>query len=398
MRKVLCAGILILIMSMASAGCGKPIVPPGTLIAEGALSGVTLHWTPSTDPDLTAYLVERSVEGAPFVELETVDAGTTVFSDTDVADGELYRYQVRALADTKKSEPSNVAVSMHGTRITDQTADFTTNTGESPYVIEGPVSFAGSLTVAQGTKLYILPGASLTFSSSWVAGFQISRGLLHIRGTEGAPVTLISTGGGFAFSMVRAASGSLVEYAQFSKLKGLAGGTDSVVFSACSPAIRYSRFESKDPGSVLGIYNHNDFPCDPVIENCYFRDFGLYFQFGVSENMRILSCLFTGGVPAIMFCNFYTGDRLLGSEQLVDNIFQLSTQATDEDLYYSSVAVSGVVPLGGNYFCRGAAYETPVTEDSEFRVDPISAAASFSFSGLLSSRPDAGPGWGDLPF
>jgi hypothetical protein len=60
---------------------------------------ITVTWAPSTTPSVTSYAVLRSTNGgAPWSTVGTAPASGTSFTDTAVASGRTYWYEVEAAA------------------------------------------------------------------------------------------------------------------------------------------------------------------------------------------------------------------------------------------------------------------------------------------------------------
>jgi fibronectin type 3 domain-containing protein len=86
-----------------------PAAPSGLTATPDATPQVTLNWTDNASNE-TGFIVERSVDAGGFAPLATLP-GTdiTTYTDTDVATGHLYEYQVAATNAVGTSGFSNVA-------------------------------------------------------------------------------------------------------------------------------------------------------------------------------------------------------------------------------------------------------------------------------------------------
>lgn len=319
-----------------------------------------------------------------------------------MADGVLYHYQVTAYGQ-EESAPSNTVYSMHGTRITNTTALFTTTATGSPYVIEGTVSIGDPFDIVTNTKLFVLPGAQVTFTKATAVLFYVDKGLFVSKGTPDHPVYFSSAAGGYELRIVGAAAGSRCDYTEFKDISG----TDtllSLMISACSPTFSHCRFISHSSRlSVAQLSNSG-----ASIVNSYFDRISLSFNFTVLPSLSIASNMFLNHTNTISFVNFDSTDpnTHLTTGMLSDSIFECSDTSSssyttaDFDIL-GTTTMTAVFPLTGNYFFRSDNLDKPITKQAGFYVyiDPDCPYLSFGFSGLLSTHPDtAGPGWGTLPF
>lgn len=83
-----------------------PVCPTTSVTAEDGPQN-DLEWT-SVD-GAESYQIYRQTAGGGFVELALVDGDTTTFEDTDVEQGDSYRYQVTAIVDGEESKVCNTA-------------------------------------------------------------------------------------------------------------------------------------------------------------------------------------------------------------------------------------------------------------------------------------------------
>jgi len=381
----------------------RPQNAPQNLTSTGAKGKITLTWDASTGDGLTAYYVYRGTEADNLSKIATVNVPTTTYEDTAVEDGVLYYYEVTAYSGAE-SAPSNRVSTMHGTRITDTAVAFTTNTTDSPYVIEGIVSFGDKLDIASNTKLFVLPGAQVSFTKATAGRIYVSRGLFVSKGTPSYPVYFSSTAGGYELRIVGAAEGSHCDYTEFKDING----TDSLLsfmISACSPTFSNCRFISHSSRATMAQLSNSG----ASIVNSYFDRISLGFDQTVLPSLSIESNIFLNHTSALSFVNFTSTnpDDYLKTEMLSNNIFECngtsSSNHTTADLSISgTTTTTAQFPLTGNYFFRSDNYDTPITIKAGFYVyiSPNNPNLSFYFGGLLSTRPGtAGPGWGGtLPF
>jgi len=86
-----------------------PPSSPSGLVAVQEGPAVRLFWDPNPERDVTGYRVSRSVDGGPFVPLESAPPVRPLYLDADVAAGQRLRYRVAAVdgADPpNESEPA----------------------------------------------------------------------------------------------------------------------------------------------------------------------------------------------------------------------------------------------------------------------------------------------------
>lgn len=373
------------------------IAPPSVpmLTIGGSLGKITLNWTASTGGNLTEYWVYRSTDSAGFTKIATVTAPATTYEDTSVEDGVEYYYQVTAVGDTE-SEPSAPAASMHGTRITGASGNFTTGTEFSPYVIETNITIGGTLTISENTKLYIRKGVTVNFTNpTTVSRFNVSRGLVAARGTQLNPIYITSSGKGVHPTFILPATGTVFDHVQFDHMASASSDLTCFTMNGGTSDFAHCRFEG--PADFFAkLYN-----CSAHISRCYFNNLGLNFDGATLASMLFESSIFMGGKPAIMFTN--ASASVLQSGQLVNNAFQClgtaNSSYTTSDLALW-VNVSCSVPFGGNYFFRGTDYNAPLTQGSQFFVNYSTGnLATPDFTGLLTTRPSIiGPDWGTNPF
>lgn len=373
------------------------VAPPNApnLAVTGSLGKITLNWTASTGGNLTEYRVHRSTDAANYTQIATVSAPATTYEDTNVEDGVEYYYQVTAVGDTE-SAPSAPAASMHGTRITGSSGDYTTGASLSPYVIETNVYMGGTLTVAENTRLYIRKGVTVNFTNPTTASrFYVNGGLVAARGTQENPIIITSTGKGVCPCLILPANGTIFDHVQFDHMASASGDQVCFTMNGGNPSFAHCRFEAQE-GFFATLYN-----CGAQVSRCYFSNLGLSFDDATLASMLFESSIFMGGKPAIMFSN--ASESVLQSGQLVNNAFQcLGTAATSQTTSDLALWVNAScsIPFGGNYYFRGTNYDTPLTQGSQFVVNYSTGnLATPDFTGLLTTRPSIiGPDWGTNPF
>lgn len=82
---------------------------PSALSAQvGPGPQVELSWQDNTGNE-TGFQIERKTSASDFLPIGTVGAGVTSFADTNVQQGEIYTYRVRAFNDAGSTDPSNEA-------------------------------------------------------------------------------------------------------------------------------------------------------------------------------------------------------------------------------------------------------------------------------------------------
>ena len=83
---------------------------PAALSATATASQVDLNWTDNSNNE-TSFIIQRSDAGGPYIQIDSVAANVTTFSDTTVVAGTLYSYRVYAInADGVMSAPAETSV------------------------------------------------------------------------------------------------------------------------------------------------------------------------------------------------------------------------------------------------------------------------------------------------
>lgn len=370
---------------------------PGSLTSAGTKGKITLSWEASTGNDLASYYVYRGTSPGNLSKIATVNAPATTYEDTIVEDGALYYYHITSFGKSE-SQPSNQTYNMHGTRLTDTSADFTTIVADSPYVIENDILLKGDLSIVNNTKLYVLPGVDIVFGTEDVASLYVIQGLFVTKGTQANPISVSSFDSGYELRIIAAAAGSSLEYTEFQQLTGT-DTTKAVCVSSCSPTFSHCRFISDGKTIEFASSGAN-------VVNCYFSGLSLGFEQSVESTLNIESNIFLNSQNAILFSNFATGSAAPVVGMIHNNIFECNgignTHYSHADLSILALTdLAFTFPLAGNYFFRTDNYNAAITNQSGFIVyyDTKSPNQTFNFANLLTTRPTgAGPGWGTLPF
>ena len=128
---------------------------PATFSNVIASGSVTVNWTASVTPATTAYALTRSVNGGAYAAVTTLAAGTLTYTDTTVALGNTYAYQIVA------------QVTANG--VTTQSATPATTT--AAYVVQNGATL-GAVKVAVNTSpTYTVTGATAAATSTITVPF-----------------------------------------------------------------------------------------------------------------------------------------------------------------------------------------------------------------------------------
>jgi PKD repeat protein/endonuclease I len=96
-----------------SGTCGggdvTPPLPPVGLVAVGGDGQVDLDWTDNTEPDLSGYNVQRSLDGSSFTQVNGALVVGSLYTDSSVSNGTTYWYAVTAV-DTSSNESGQSAM------------------------------------------------------------------------------------------------------------------------------------------------------------------------------------------------------------------------------------------------------------------------------------------------
>lgn len=96
-----------------SGTCGggdiTPPLPPVGLAAVGGDGQVDLDWSDNTEPDLSGYNVQRSLDGSSFTQINGALVVGSLYSDATVSNGTTYWYAVTAV-DTSSNESGQSAL------------------------------------------------------------------------------------------------------------------------------------------------------------------------------------------------------------------------------------------------------------------------------------------------
>jgi parallel beta-helix repeat protein len=136
-----------------------PPAAPTNLSATADIVSVTLNWTDNASNE-TSYSIERSISNGSFIQVATVGAGVTTWTDADVLPGEGYTYRVAGIGTAGASAYSNAAsaalsliapdaltATANGAHLVDLT--WSDNSGnESSYIVERSANGIDFIVVA----------------------------------------------------------------------------------------------------------------------------------------------------------------------------------------------------------------------------------------------------------
>jgi fibronectin type 3 domain-containing protein len=147
--------------AVTSATIKTPLAAPTGLAANTSGTTMVLKWT-DNDSTATGYLVFRSTNGGSFAQLISLSGSTTkTYTDNTVSDGNVYSYQVQAIASGNNSLPSTIAS-------------------------------AGTPIVAP-SKLVATVNSSTWIHLAWTDNDPAATGYSVLRSTDGVHYTTIST-------------------------------------------------------------------------------------------------------------------------------------------------------------------------------------------------------------
>ena len=170
-----------------------PALPqPSGLVATGALGRITLAWSGTNGGGMEGYRIYRSQNGTDYTLLTNVTGTgwTNQLPADGTADGIYYHYRITTFKSNTESLPSAAVRQMHGTRLPAlyaETTQYLTESGSSPYVVEGTSFIKHTLNIAAGTKLYLLPGSTLIILTNRNLDCN---GTIQSLGEPGNPVTI----------------------------------------------------------------------------------------------------------------------------------------------------------------------------------------------------------------
>jgi hypothetical protein len=73
------------------------IIVPLTPLAAQSTTSYMIHWAPNPEPEVAGYVIFRSLsQGSGFEAIDSVDASTTSYIDTDLEKGTFYFYRLKA--------------------------------------------------------------------------------------------------------------------------------------------------------------------------------------------------------------------------------------------------------------------------------------------------------------
>jgi hypothetical protein len=391
------ASICVVIAVLCAVSCGwlepQTLSAPASLAAVGSLGQIELSWSDVVFEGLGGYNVYRSTDGTAFSLLVHVEA--TTYTDTIASpdgDGILYSYRVTAVAD-KESDPSAAVQQMHGTRLPavyNGAGDFQTNTGESPYVVEGECFIQKNLLVNDDTSLSILPGATLRMLRDT---FITCYGTLQSLGTPTSPAAITCTqmdgsdpeglsGVQIGFYSAPAwdpvtKKGTMLKYTR------VTNSTNAITIQA-TKALMDNCYFASSPES-LAMLMISGTPC-PVVTHCQMTDVFL----GITSDMRGSGFSFTNNRIRCMISPYIIQFYTLNNDQVLDP-GQVSQNDMDgfRAIIIYNITKSVAIPLGDNFWNWGSG--TPPTPGV---VQDSGVNATIDFTTPLSSAPaSAGPVW-----
>jgi hypothetical protein len=406
------AGATLLAMLLACEGWNDwpdwppvtpPVTPPATpsaptgVVAVGSLGKIALSWSASSG-DPTGYNVYRKTEGSTFTKLNSSTVAATTYEDlvtSPEADGILYSYRVTAVG-AAESDPSGTVLGIHGTRLTGtHTSSITTEAASSPYVVEGTLTLdAGNLTVATGTKLYVLDDAVIDVAAGTIAdphnGRFVVNGLLRVLAGATAHATFTShksgglaAGQGFTLVFDGAVdyvpaddSGTLVRNTEVANLRS--GGEPLQVLSS-APRFDNSKFLVN--GRTEATFTWTTVQTAVIFTHCTM--IGWYPMINAdlhATDFKIQDSVLQSGPN-----NYYSLDFYNVSDPLAEG--QISGNDIDGTRPLGLEYVGGSdIPLAGNYWRNGA----PTYE--RWGSTPDTLGCTFTPS-LTEPPAGVGPSW-----
>ena len=391
---------------VGSLGCGStsrtpaaPSVPAG-LSAQGSLGNIHLAWSVSSGGGLTGYNVYRSIDGTSWSRLNPSIVTAAAYDDSiasPAGDGVVYQYEVTAVGD-RESGPSQVARSVHGTRLPAYNGSgFTTTAAESPYVAEGKVLVdGGDLVVDSGTRLYVVDDAVVDLER-WADGQSGTlrvKGLLRVLATPAAHATFTAhrVGGaladndGFTFWFDGAesydpadGSGTLLQNAL---ITNLAWGNSNGGFKITASSPRLYNLNATSNSSTGGSYIFLFSGAGALIQNCSFDRLVLVVTADLrGTTFKMDHVRFRRGYYSIWFANIDSPGIAAGQIELND--FDGAKAA-----YLFTVNAASPVPLGNNYWQGGAGWPPVPAVTTTYSTTP------FEFATARTAAPSGtGPSW-----
>lgn len=348
---------------------------PGQLTVTGSLRNIHLQW--SAPAGAAGYHVYRSADGTEFIWRTDTPATATSYDDpidSPAGDGVRYSYRVTAVdvGGARESASSNIAGTMHGTRLQGPYTD-PGEPEQSPYVVEGITVFDSDVTMEPATTLYVLPGAVLDFRAG--AEFEV-HGVIRATGSPSAPIlfTAHSSAGqallhgqGFWFSFQGEGSGSVLDHVRMDHLDvGPLGGGIIVE----SGGLKLHDVKLRSDGTCLLLKS-------PVtLEDSFLDKVSLCFAANLGTSLQVTRNVFRHA-PIIVdrFTSTPAGPGQIANNDL-DGVAGVSSDG-------------GSLPVGGNYWA-GASGTPPVPSGTA----GAGSAADFNNPGpALAEPPAAGPDW-----
>ncbi len=362
--KMFIRSLIALLMVSVLTACGTGganLLPspaaPSNLVTIGSLGNIHLSWTASSGP-LSGYNIYRSTDGIAFTRIASTSVAVTSYDDpiaSPAGDGVFYYYKVAA-AGSIESDYSNIATTIHGTRLgTTYPAGFTTATAASPYVAEGTtVVEGGNLAVAANTKLYVLGNSTVDIEQGHA--FTVN-GLLRVLAATTTPATFTShvAGGGtltgnqgFRLALVNAVdyatagnSGTLI---QNTRLTNLQSGGSAVSISGCRPKL-YNLHMTASSNSVA----YMDIQSGAVIQNCSITN--IYPS--IQGDQRSTGFQMDHNIVTTNFYDYVLEFVNSPTPPITDGQVAYNTFNGPGQIDLSFMTGGGSIPLGTNYWQQG---------------------------------------------
>jgi hypothetical protein len=367
-NKYFLAGIILfLILWISACTPGGDSTPPPSaptnLTATGSLGNIHLSWSASTG-SVGGYNIYRSTDDITFEKINTAIVSATSYDDaisSPDGDGVFYYYKVTA-TNALESDYSNTVKNIHGTRLdASYSSGFTTAAALSPYVAEESVVVeGGDLTVATGTKLYILDDVTVDIEQSRL--FMV-RGLLRVLASTTAPAAFTShlAGGGaltgsqgFRLAIVNAVdyangsnSGTLIQNTRITNMASWNSSDDNTIsINGCKPKL-YNLYITASADSAAIMYISSD--SGAIIQNCSFTNlYASVWGDQTSTGFQMDHNIFTLGFWDYVLEFVYSSTPPVNDGQIANNTFNGSG-----NLHLSEMTGGGNIPLDNNYWQQG---------------------------------------------
>ena len=108
MKRILLLPVLLAAVTVSVSA--QPVAPANLVLFSGHQSAI-LHWDPDSSPNVSGYIVYRSLSsGGPFARLNSSLVTTLGYCDLSVSDGQTYYYQVTAVNSLSQTSPPSATV------------------------------------------------------------------------------------------------------------------------------------------------------------------------------------------------------------------------------------------------------------------------------------------------